>query len=245
MCCCEWHKYNLFINENVREINFIKYIDGVEWAKRRKFAINVVCGKCNGRPSSCSAFQFVSRSLFSVNKFHSIGHFIHLVAAAAAAHSPLCYAFHLNGCIHNVNVTNFIQLLVVCIIVQGRHFKHHILFTTKLLHFSSFNRSLLLPLIKSLKFTWNKWALWQDDDSTTYWIATNGQNANYYQFNLHFKWPNFATFCSDITYLKSTSNKLNIITIFLIWLLTILERSKIKYIKNCPYSRIRFIDVCA
>lgn len=103
------------------------------------------------RPSSCCAFQFVSfvRSLFSVNKFNSIGHFIHSVAAAAVT---TCYAFQLNRSIHIVNVTSTIQLLTACY-ASGSLVKHYILFTIKLLHFSSFTALDQILVISMLRET--------------------------------------------------------------------------------------------
>lgn len=95
------------------------------------------------RPSSCCAFQFASfvRSLFSVNKFRSIGHFIHSVAvtAAAAAAVATCYAFQLNRSIRIVNVTSTIQLLTVCQCKSclASHFVYYQTFTFQLFHSAS------------------------------------------------------------------------------------------------------------
>lgn len=49
---------------------------------------------------------------------------------------------------------------------------------------------------------------------------------NVYQFNLHFKCPIFVTFRPNIFNLKFTFNKLNIIIIYLGWLLTLSDCSK-------------------
>lgn len=92
------------------------------------------------RPSSCCAFQFISFALlFSVNKFYSIGHFIHFVAAVTTCtmYSEWIETFTLSTW---QVLSSYLQF--------GWLVKHLILFSIKLLHFCTSVLTLLTPFVK-------------------------------------------------------------------------------------------------
>lgn len=170
----------------------------------------------------CISICFV-RLLFSVNKFYNIGHFIQFDAVAGAVTAAACHFVLKLNRKHSHCQRDKYYPVTYSLYTIGWLVKHHILFSIKLLHFSSSTLALSLSLRFLCKTFRNfyTWALaWKDDATATYTRHTDMQwmvkSDNFYQFNLHFECPTFVIFCSNIFNLEFTSNKLNIIIVYFV-----------------------------